>query len=134
MITTPYFERKRVFNKIKEKTKAIFFEKPYAMNTEDYHYLSENFEDYQITVGYMRRLMGNVKNIKSIIDENVFGELKNIDIQFGDIHYKFDSFRSDINQAGGGILVEAGSHWVDTVLYTTSALDIKNFYSKKKIS
>ncbi len=29
--------------------------------------------------------------------------------------------------SGGGIFFETGSHWIDTVLFTTNAKDIKNF-------
>ena len=60
------------------------------------------------------------------------GSLLKIDIEFGDIHYKFDNFRSNIEKSGGGIFFEAGTHWFDCVLFTTYAQEILNFYSEKK--
>ena len=47
--------------------------------------------------------MGIVRTIKSIIESNILGSLLDININFGDIHYKFDSFRSDYKKSGGGI-------------------------------
>ena len=54
-----------------------------------------------MTVGYTRRKMGIVQTIKKIIEEKIFGELESVKIFFGDIHYKFDSFRSNIQKSGG---------------------------------
>ena len=51
-----------------------------------------------MTVGYTRRKMV-VQTIKRIIEEKIFGELISVNIFFGDIHYKFDSFRSDIKKS-----------------------------------
>ena len=76
--------------------------------------------------------MGTVKTMRNIINQNLFGHLSSIKINFGDIYYKFDGFRSEKKESGGGIFFEGGSHWIDTVLFTTSAKDIKNFNLKKK--
>ena len=134
LITTPYGERIKIFNKIKNLCKAIFFEKPYARNLKDHIYFTENFNSHYMTVGYTRRKMGIVQTIKKIIEEKIFGELESVKIFFGDIHYKFDSFRSNVQKSGGGIFLEAGTHWVDCVLFTTNAKKILNFSSNKKES
>ncbi len=131
LITVPYYERKKVFDKIKDKVKGIFFEKPFALNLDEHNYFSNNFHNYALTIGFQRRHMGIVKTIKNIIESNVFGPLLEIDINFGDIHYKFDSFRSNKDKAGGGIFFETGSHWIDTVLFTSKAIDIKDFKVEK---
>tara|TARA_B110000008_G_scaffold254698_1_gene270809 strand:+ start:5532 stop:6500 length:969 start_codon:yes stop_codon:yes gene_type:complete len=133
LITVPYYERKKIFDKIKNNVKGIFFEKPFALNLNEHNYFSNNFNNYALTIGFQRRHMGIVKTIKNIIESNLFGPLSEIDINFGDIHYKFDGFRADKNKAGGGIFFETGSHWIDTVLFTSKAIDIKDF-SVKKIS
>ncbi|WP_440915388.1 Gfo/Idh/MocA family protein [Candidatus Pelagibacter sp.] len=131
LITVPYHERKNIFEKIKKNVKGIYFEKPFALNEAEHKYFSKNFENYALTVGFQRRKMGVVSNIKHIIDQNILGKPMEISIDFGDIHYKFDSYRSDISKSGGGIFFETGSHWVDTVLFTTSAKKINEFNVKK---
>ncbi len=133
LITVPYHQRKAVFDNIKKFTKGIYYEKPFALTTEEHKYFSENFKNYEVTVGFQRRRMGVVKTIKSIIESNIFGSLLEINIDFGDIHYKFDSFRSDNKKSGGGIFFETGSHWIDTALYTSNAKEVYDFKCVKKI-
>ena len=133
LITVPYHERKKIFEVIKKDIKGIYFEKPFALTEEEHFYFSKDFENYALTIGFQRRKMGTVKNIKKIIDNNLFGRPSEIIIDFGDIHYKFDSFRSSREKSGGGIFFETGSHWIDTVLFSTNAKNIEEFRVKKKI-
>ncbi len=132
LLTVPYSERLEIFDKIKKNCNGIYFEKPYALSINEYNYYLKSFKNYSITVGYQRRNLGNVKTLKKIIEQNIFGNLKSVNIYYGDIHYKFDSFRSNQKRSGGGIFFEAGSHWIDTVLFTTNAEEITNFNCKKK--
>ncbi len=132
LLTVPYSERLEIFEKIKNKCNGIYFEKPYALSVNEHNYYLNSFEKYAITVGYQRRHLGNVKILKNIIEQNIFGKLKSVNIYYGDIHYKFDNFRSNKEKSGGGIFFEAGSHWIDTVLFTSNAEEITNFTCKKK--
>ena len=132
LIATPYGVRKEIFDKIKNKCKGVFFEKPYALKLEEHNYFTSFFKASCLTVGYTRRKMGIVQAMKKIIDQKVFGDLISIKIFFGDIHYKFDSFRSNLEQSGGGIFFEAGTHWIDCALFTSGAKQIINFHSEKK--
>ena len=132
LIATPYGVRREIFDKIKNKCNGVFFEKPYAINLEEHNYFTNFFKSSSMTVGYTRRKMGIVQAIKKIIDQKIFGNLISIKISFGDIHYKFDNFRSEIKQSGGGIFFEAGTHWFDCVLFTTYAQEILKFNSEKK--
>ena len=133
LITTPYSERSKIFDQIKNEVKGIYFEKPFALTNEEHQYFSNSFEKYAITIGYQRRHMGVVKTVKNIIDKNLLGPVVSVEINFGDVHYSFGGFRSDKKKSGGGIFFETGSHWIDAVLFTTSAKDVKNFKSEKKI-
>ena len=132
LVTTPFSERSKIFDKIKNICKAIFFEKPYARNLKEHDYFVNNFDAHCMTVGYTRRKMGIVQTMKKIIEQKIFGDLNSIKIFFGDIHYKFDGFRSNVKQSGGGIFLEAGSHWIDCVLFTSGAKEILNINSIKK--
>ena len=57
----------------------------------------------------------------------IFGVLKNIEIEFGSIHYSFGGYRSQILLSGGGIFLESGSHWIDSALYISRAQQIDEF-------
>ena len=132
LITTPYGERKKIFEKVKNNCNGIFFEKPHALNLNEHNFFSNNFEASSLTIGYTKRKMGIVNSMQKIINQNIFGALRTVKIFFGDIHYKFDNFRSEIKQSGGGIFFEAGTHWFDCVLFTTYAQEILKFNSEKK--
>ncbi len=133
LLCNPYYERVKTFEKIKGKFNGIYFEKPFALNMREHEYFSSYFKNYEITIGYQRRHMGIVKTIKHIINQNIFGPLLSVKIDFGDIYYNFGGFRSEKKKSGGGIFLEGGSHWIDAVLFTTFAKDIKNFQSNKKL-
>jgi hypothetical protein len=134
LLTIPFSERLKIFDKIKDSFNGIFFEKPFALTLDQHKYFLNNFKNYEATIGYQRRHMGTVKSIKNIINQNLFGPLKSVQIYFGDVHYKFDGFRSNKDISGGGLFFESGSHWIDTVLFTTLAKDIKNFSLRKKVN
>lgn len=103
LITVPYGERTKIFNNLKRNVKGIYCEKPLALNTDEHLSNVSGFDKYSFTIGYQRRSLGNVQTIKSIIESKIFGVLKNIEIEFGSIHYSFGGYRSQILLSGGGI-------------------------------
>jgi len=44
--------------------------------------------------------LGIVQTAKKILSSNLFGDLNNLIIEFGDVHYNYDNFRSDKSKAG----------------------------------
>ena len=135
LITTPYNSRSEIIENINNKVvKGIYCEKPFALTLKEHENYVKNFDEHSFTIGYHRRSLGTVQTVKKIIDGNLFGKLLSVNIQFGSLHYNFDNFRSDKHIAGGGMLFEAGSHWIDTVLYATSSTDIINFKAKKNFA
>ena len=133
LISNPYYERAKTFEKIKDKFSGVYFEKPFALSMKEHEYFSSHYKNYEITIGYQRRHMGIVKTIRDIINQKIFGPLVSVKIDFGDIYYNFGGFRSEKKKSGGGIFLEGGSHWIDAVLFTTFAKDFKNFQSYKKL-
>ncbi|MDC3184599.1 Gfo/Idh/MocA family oxidoreductase [Candidatus Pelagibacter sp.] len=133
LLSTAYSEREKIFEQIKDKFEGIYFEKPFALSLKEHDYFSGYFKNYGITIGYQRRHMGIVKTMRHIINQKIFGPLVSVKIDFGDIYYNFDGFRSQKKKSGGGIFLEGGSHWIDAVLFTTLAKDVRNFKSNKKI-
>lgn len=132
LIATPYNTREKIFEKIKNKVKGVYCEKPFALSSEEHSNYINGYEKHAFTIGYQRRALGNVQILKNLISNNILGKIKEIFIEFGDVHYSFDEFRSKKNIAGGGILFESGSHWVDTVLFFSNAIKVNNFTSKVK--
>ena len=127
LISVPYGERGEIFNAIKGKVKGIYCEKPLALSTNEHLSCTNELDEFSFTIGYQRRSLGNVQTVKSIIESNIFGTLQKIEIEFGSIYFNFGGYRSQKLLSGGGIFLEAGSHWVDTALYVTSAKEISEF-------
>jgi predicted dehydrogenase len=132
LITTPYNTRSDIFKKIKNKVKGVYCEKPFALSFKEHLDYVDGYEKYAFTIGYQRRSLGNVQILRNIVSNNLFGNIKEISIQFGDLHYSFGTFRANSNIAGGGILFESGSHWIDTALFFSNAVKIENFNSNVK--
>lgn len=127
LISVPYGERGEIFNAIKGKVKGIYCEKPLALSTNEHLSCTNELDEFSFTIGYQRRSLGNVQTVKSIIDSNIFGTLQKIEIEFGSINYNFGGYRSQKLLAGGGIFLEAGSHWIDAALYVSNAKAINEF-------
>ena len=133
LITTPYYSRKEIFKKLGNKISGIYCEKPFALTLKEHLNYAKNFKNYAFTIGYQRRSLGIVQTAKKILSSNLFGDLNNLIIEFGDVHYNYDNFRSDKSKAGGGIFFETGSHWIDAAIYILNAKKIDNFSCDKKI-
>ena len=127
LISAPYGERREIFNAIKGKVKGIYCEKPLALSTNEHLSYTNGLDEFSFTIGYQRRSLGNVQTVKSIIESNIFGNLQKIEIEFGSINFNFGGYRSQKLLSGGGIFLEAGSHWLDTALYVANAQEISEF-------
>ncbi len=127
LISVPYGEREGIFNAIKGKVKGIYCEKPLALSTNEHLSYTNGLDEFSFTIGYQRRSIGNVQTVKSIIESNIFGSLQKIEVEFGSINFNFGGYRSQKLLSGGGIFLEAGSHWIDTALYVSNAKEISEF-------
>jgi len=127
LISVPYGQRKEIFNVLKGKVSGIYCEKPLALSTNEHLSYVNGLDDFSFTIGYQRRSLGNVQTVKSIIESNIFGTLQKIEIEFGSINFNFGGYRSQKLLSGGGIFLEAGSHWIDTALYVSNAKEISEF-------
>jgi len=127
LISVPYGEREGIFNAIKGKVNGIYCEKPLALSTNEHLSYINGLDEFSFTIGYQRRSLGNVQTVKSIIESNIFGALQKIEIEFGSINFNFGGYRSQKLLSGGGIFLEAGSHWIDTALYVSNAKEISEF-------
>ena len=132
LITTPYNQRKDIFNKIKNKVSGVYCEKPFALTQDEHMKYIEGYNPYSFTIGYQKRSLGNVRNLKNIISSKIFNSIKEISVEFGDVHYAFGGSRSKKEICDGGIFFESGSEYIDTVLYLANANKIDNFNSQVK--
>lgn len=125
LITVPFGARSGLTARLKGKARALYYEKPFALSERQHLGLCEGFSDWAVAVGYQRRAQHNVKFARHLIRTMILGTVRKIECKFGSIKITSGGYRSDLDLAGGGILFETGSHWIDLVLYLLSAEDLE---------
>lgn len=104
-----------------EKNVNVLVEKPIATNSTDAEAMVKAAEKAGkiLTVGYFRRLFRATCAIKEIIDNQLLGKVVRFEFTEGE-NYSWpaasDSFFS-FDSAGGGVLIDAGAHTTDLLLW-----------------
>jgi predicted dehydrogenase len=72
-----------------------------------------------VAVGYSTRYRGNIKLLKTLLDENYFGDVRRFAHQFGTAGgwAPLSAYNLDRKTAGGGVLVVTGTHFLDRMLH-----------------
>jgi predicted dehydrogenase len=125
LVTIPYGVRSPYLEKLAEAGKAVYVEKPFALTVSEHDSWASKFADHMFAVGFQRRFYKIVQDLNSIVKSKVFGKLSKIVLRQGNFSLKGGGgYLSDVNLAGGGVIVESGIHCLDQLLMVTSAEDI----------
>lgn len=105
---------------------AVFVEKPPAKTVEEHLAICRPYADYQIACDFNRRASDTVGAARDLLAHQVFGPLREVRAAFGRRGAVLGGgqYNSDLTLAGGGVLFEMGVHYIDAVLYCTSATDV----------
>lgn len=101
--------------------KAILCEKPAGVSTAEAQAVVDvcRATSVSLSVAYYRRYWPVVQEMRRLLADGVIGEVVQARVQLAD-HYLPDPDRAwltEPEQAGGGALANAGSHWIDLVRY-----------------
>jgi 1,5-anhydro-D-fructose reductase (1,5-anhydro-D-mannitol-forming) len=101
--------------------KAILCEKPVGVSTIEAQAVVDvcRAASVSLSVGYYRRYWPVVQEMRRLLADGAIGEVVQARVQLAD-HYLPDPQRTWVTepeQAGGGALANAGSHWIDLVRY-----------------
>jgi 1,5-anhydro-D-fructose reductase (1,5-anhydro-D-mannitol-forming) len=101
--------------------KAILCEKPVGVSTAEAQAAVDvcRAASVPLTVAYYRRYWPVVGEMRRLLADGAIGEVVQARVQLAD-HYLPDRDRpwiTEPEQAGGGALANAGSHWIDLVRY-----------------
>jgi predicted dehydrogenase len=98
-----------------------FVQKPMSTNYPDALALCElaRTEGLVIAVGFQGRHFPCVKLMKRLVEEGFFGKIAGFHCEFGARggYSSLSGYNLSRDQAGGGILVTAGTHYLDRMLY-----------------
>ena len=123
LVTVPFGARDGLTERLKGKARALYYEKPFALSERQHLALCQGFPDWAVAIGYQRRAQQNVRFARHLIRTMALGAVRHVECTFGSIATASGGYLSDLGLAGGGILFETGSHWIDTVLYMLGAED-----------
>ena len=98
--------------------KHVLVEKPLALNVPDANKLLESAEQKRIVhaINFEMRFLPALAYCKELIDEQYLGQLHRVDVTMGVEHPwgERGNWLAD-DTRGGGILMELGSHFIDTL-------------------
>jgi len=117
-----------------ESGKHVFCEKPPAFSGHDVEEIKEVEEKSgeKLMYGFNHRHHRSIDNMKSMIESGEYGDIlwmrgrygKSVDESF------FDTWRADIDRAGGGILLDQGIHMLDLFIHLSNGFDeVKSYVS-----
>jgi predicted dehydrogenase len=101
--------------------KAILVEKPMANTGAECSAMIEAAQTHGVTlgVGLMRRFLWAHRFARELITSGVLGRVRSFDVADGAIYYwpVASDFLFRREAAGGGVLIDAGAHTLDTLLH-----------------
>lgn len=119
MLACPYGTRKPYYDFLKNKSAALYIEKPVARSLNEHREINSLREDYAICSGLLRRSMGITNIVKGLIEDRPFGELRSVRSHFGTATQTSSGagFAKNVALAGGGQLFESAIHNIDAICY-----------------
>ena len=126
LLTVPYGVRSKYIEACALKKKALYVEKPFAINLQEHQHYCSLFTPANLAVGFQRRYYKVVATLNSIINSGIFGELKTIKFKQGYFTLKGgSSYLAEAFLAGGGVIIESAIHSLDQILIATNAIAVK---------
>ena len=123
LLAIPYGARKPYYEVFKERTSALYVEKPFSLTHEEHNKLCSWFPSYKLCLGLQRRSWGPVLLVKNLIENRVYGDLQAVRFGLGNPagFVGLADFFSDITLSKGGILFDVGIHGIDTIFFCIGA-------------
>ena len=117
LICTSHASHFSIANDLLKKNINVLIEKPITVSLSDCEKLVKFEQSNIVAAGYFRRYIDNFRLLKEIIETKKLGEVNSISINEGGVYgwpVMSNSFWK-LESAGGGVLIDTGSHSVDLV-------------------
>jgi predicted dehydrogenase len=122
IIATPNYLHHYYATESLKRNLDVFCEKPLTVNLEEACNLKSILEGSEniLMVGFNQRYSEKIKMLKSLIEDNEVGRITeatfflNLDIEK---HILKSDWLNDQSKSGGGVLYNAGIHWINVMLH-----------------
>jgi predicted dehydrogenase len=106
---------------------ALYIEKPLAKSVKEHNRILGSRAPWQVAAGYDRRSFGITRLASDLFLHQPFGRAVSVKIEFGGLGRVLigGTFMSDPALAGGGTLYQMGVHFLDAVVFASSATDVE---------
>jgi predicted dehydrogenase len=123
LMACPFGVRDPYYAALRGLDVAIYVEKPFARTSQRHKEICAEFPGYALASGLMMRSWGPNLLVREILQQQVFGPLREVRFGFGKPgivthgHYYFDTKRG-----GAGMMSEVGIHGIDSSLFVADAV------------
>lgn len=130
LIAVPVGVRSKVWEVVFEKKWNVLCEKPITRGVKEFDEIVKHMLQNKkvLFAGLMRRYYGSTKLAKDIVSSNIFGPL--IEIWAGEggqmtrTARGSDWYQTNRDLAGGGVLIETGSHLIDQLVSIAQPVEV----------
>lgn len=131
LLAIPYGVRAPYYDALAgRRTTAVYVEKPFARSRRELEALVARFDPWRIGGGFQRRALAPVWTLREIIENGLFGRLREVRFGFGKIGATSGGAHADIRVSGGGMLFESAIHGIDALLFITQATSARVIQSE----
>lgn len=120
------------FEQAREALRAgvdTFVEKPLTIDPDHAEelVLAARENDCALGVGYQRRFLDTVQELKRIVSEHQIGVPQMVNCRIAQDWYpgSLDSWRGDADRSGGGVIFDTGSHLLEEILWILDAVPLE---------
>ena len=119
VISTPHSEVLEILKKVISHKPRILMEKPMGRNLAESEAIKKLLSECDLSVGFNYRFMEGVEKLKKILNDKELGEINSIrmDLGHGGSPKDADSWKLNLDSAGGGSLLDPGIHLIDLIIY-----------------
>ena len=125
LLAVPWGARQSYYEQIRHlpTRPAVYVEKPFARSSAQHREIVSGFADWQVAIGHSRRVGGPIQFARHLTTSGLLGPPRQCEISFGGLGRILTrgGYYGDLSLAGGGILMEMGTHYLDAALEVLNA-------------
>ena len=119
IVSTPHDVALPLISRLSDWKPRILLEKPMGRNFSEAQEIEAKLGGTELSIGFNYRFMEGIKHLKAILDKNELGVINSIRMDLGHGGSPGDEkkWKLNVNNSGGGSILDPGIHLIDLILY-----------------